>query len=57
MTIFGIRIAKVADLELEKAIAVAFHLRQERKKMQQEKYWDFLVDESLVREDVGRFNA
>jgi hypothetical protein len=64
MTIFGIRIAKVKTLEEERQIAVTLALLQkaaiensQRQALNQESFWDFLIDREHEQYPLGRFHA
>jgi hypothetical protein len=64
MTIFGVRIAKVKTLEEERQIAVTLALLQkaaiensQRQALNQESFWDFLIDREHEQYPLGRFHA
>lgn len=64
MTIFGVRIAKVKTLEEERQIAVTLALLQKaaiensrRQALNQESFWDFLIDREHEQYPLGRFHA
>ena len=61
MTIFGIRIALVQTIEAEKyeAVKTAVILSEacQRHNMNQESFWDFLIDREHEQYPLGRFHA